>query len=311
MQSFTFLGDSFILGSTSAPPALLVYSLEQRPADDWDTTQASAHLLRFLFGSHFQGPHGTSTILLASDPSPGWLPSAGQVPFQIAGDERMVAIYSQFFDNWEDEIFLIPTKTLLGQIESLPIEEGFDVEWELYGPQLIERVPEHSRWDDLWPYFVFGMRCILPKVVHLDDKPMVIIRDLSPRRCLRASKEERKESDALYHAITWTPRRTPYPRSILKCAPLPESITLHWSTLLISEDGIVVVENVRHRKTCVFIAARLIRLACRETPSGGPQSFICSRSDKESLDREDRLTGFVRVVISLDSFHRNLRRTRV
>ena len=179
MQSFTFLGDNFILRSTSAPPALSVYSLEQRPADDSDTTQTSAHLLRFLFGSRFQGPQGTATILLTSDPSPGWLPSAGQVPFQIAGDERMIAIYSEFFGNRRREIFLIPTKILLRRIESLPVEEGFDVEWELYEPQLIEHVPEQSRWDDLWPYSVFGMRFIRPTVTYLDEKPMVIIRDLS------------------------------------------------------------------------------------------------------------------------------------
>jgi len=29
LRSFTFLGDNYILGSTSAPPALLVYSLNQ------------------------------------------------------------------------------------------------------------------------------------------------------------------------------------------------------------------------------------------------------------------------------------------
>jgi hypothetical protein len=299
LQSFAFLGDNFILGSTSVPAALLLYNLEQRPED---MTHDNTHLLRFLFGTHFQDPGGVSKILLASAPSPGWLPNAGQVPFQIAGDERMIALYSQFFDNWEDETFMIPMKTLLEQIEKLPIKEGLDVEWESYCPQLIEHVPDYT-WEHGLLCSMFGMRYILPHLVLVDDKPMIVIRDVSPRRCLRASKEERKQSTTLYKAITSGPRRKPYPRSILKCVPLPESIVPYWNMiLLISEDGIVIIDDVRHWKTCVFNAARLIPLVCREATSGVPGPCICSRSDELNLDRDDRLTGFVRVV-SPDSFH--------
>ncbi|KAH9064344.1 hypothetical protein EDB87DRAFT_1575158 [Lactarius vividus] len=76
------------------PPALLVYGLEQRPA--YDATHASTYLLRFLFGTLRE----LSNILLASDPSPGWLPSAGlQVPFQIAGDDRIIAMNLDRFDS--------------------------------------------------------------------------------------------------------------------------------------------------------------------------------------------------------------------
>ena len=247
-----FLGDNFILGSTLEPPALLVYSLEQSPADG--ITQANTHLLRFLFGTPFQD---TTDILLASDPSPGWSPSPGlQVPFQIAGDERIIAMNVQFFDEQEVylcETSLIPTKSLLGYMGSRPIKEGHDVDWESYSPLLSERVPGHGRWD-VWTCFVFGMRYILPRVVYLHGKPMVIIRDLSPRRCLRASKEERKESNALYQVMMGGPRRKSYPRSILKCVPLPESIEDPLNmNLMISEDGIVAIEEVCPEKTCVFI----------------------------------------------------------
>jgi hypothetical protein len=258
LKSFVFLNDNFILGSSCqhSKPALLVYKLKQRPADD--TTETSTHLLRFLLGTHLKGPQGTSYILLASDPSPGWLPNA--VPFHIAGDERTIAMYSQIFDGWGGAMYLIPAKTLLGQTESLLSVEGLDVEWETHGPQLVEYVPEHKRWDEPWPHVVFGMRYVLPRVVSLEGKPKILIRDLSPRRCLRASKEEREESDALYEATAWPSNRTgkPRPRSILTCVPLPENIEPNWNTrLLISEDGIVVVENVR--ETYVFRAAQLIR----------------------------------------------------
>ena len=292
LRSFAFLGNNFLLGSTLEPPALLVYSLEQSPADG--TSQADTHLLRFLFGTPFQD---TTDILLASDPSSGWSPSPGlQVPFQIADDERMIAMNVQFFldrDVYLCETSLIPTNTLLRYIESHSIKEGQDdVDWESYGPLLSERVPGHGRWDT-WTCFVFGMRSILPRPVYLDGKPMIIVRDLSPRRCSRASREERNESNALYQA-TGGGRRKPYPRSILKCVPLPESIEDPQNVcFMISEDGIVALEEVCHWKTCVFIAARLTRLACRETP----ESFICLRSDQVSLDRDNRLTVFVRVVI--------------
>jgi hypothetical protein len=239
VRSFVFLDNNFILGSSWAPPALLVYRLEQRPPSPSrnDTTQTSTHFLRFLLGTPYQGYRGTSLIQLASDPSPGWVPNARQVLFHIAEEERMIAMYSQTFGGWASwsEMSLIPVKALLRQIESLPPEEGPDVEWEVYRPwKHIEPVPEHQAWDNSWPYFVFGMRHVLPDVLNLDGKPSIIIRDLSQRRCLGASKEERKESEALYEAIrvirnptlarcTGTPKLTP--RSILKCVPLPGTLS--------------------------------------------------------------------------------------
>jgi hypothetical protein len=246
VQSFAFLGDNFILASTSSPLALLVYSLEQRPDDD--ITQGSMHLLRFLFGPRFQKPHGTSQIPIKSDPSPGCLPSTGQVPFQVAGDERMIALYSEYFDFGKGRTFLIPVKSFLGQIKSLLVNsEGLDVDWELHGPEFIEHLPGHDRWT-IRSFFVFGMRYIMPTVAHF-DKPMMIIRDLSQRRCLRARKEVRDKSDLIYKATTWTPHHetTPHPRGILSLVPFPESIDLYLNpVLLISEDNIVVLEDVRH-----------------------------------------------------------------
>ncbi|KAH9037201.1 hypothetical protein EDB85DRAFT_625041 [Lactarius pseudohatsudake] len=243
MRSFAFLGDNFILASTATPPALLVYGLEQRPA--YDATHASTYLLHFLIGTLLHETRA-SDILLTSDPSPGWLPSAGlQVPFQIAGDERMIAMNLQRIDNWgrlSRETILIPAKTLLGQIESLLIEERRDVVWESYGSQFRERVPLYGEWD-VWTCFVFGMRHIRPRVIRLHGKPMMVVRDLSPMRCLKASEEEREESNALYQAMTWGSHMS-YPRSILKCVPLPESIRNPQDVnLMISEDGIVVLDE--------------------------------------------------------------------
>ncbi|KAH8998839.1 hypothetical protein EDB86DRAFT_2910402 [Lactarius hatsudake] len=177
ISSFVFLGDNFILASTTTPPALLVY--------------------RTLL-------HETSDILLTSDPSPGWSPSARlQLPFQIAGDERI------------GETILIPAKILLGEIESLLIKERRDVVWESYGSQFLERVPLHDGWD-VWTCFVFGMRYIIPRVIRLHGKPVMVVRDLSPMRCLKASEEEREESNALHEAMTRGSRMS-YSRSISKC----------------------------------------------------------------------------------------------
>jgi hypothetical protein len=149
-------------------------------------------------------PRGSSYVLLASDPSSGWLPNA--VPFHTAGDERMIAMYSNFLNDWRGgATYLISSKALLRQIESydLPLEEELDVLWNVRGPQLIELFPEYKGWDvESWPYPVFGMRYILPCVTGFlqDGISKVLIRDLSPRQCLRASKEQRKESGALYEA---------------------------------------------------------------------------------------------------------------
>lgn len=195
--------------------------------------------------------------------------------------------------NFRCETFLIPMKTLLAQIESFPTKEGNDVDCDL-DQQFIEDAPEHGRWG-VWTCFVFGMRYILPKVVDINDKPMMIIRDLSPRRYLRASEEEREKSKALYQAITWYSHE-PRSRSIFKCVPLPENIQDPQDVdLMLSEDGIVVREEVRHRKTCVSTAARLMRLVCRASQAA--HSFTCSPSDELS-PKNDRLTGFVRVVYS-------------
>jgi hypothetical protein len=242
LRSFVFLGDNFILGSTLQPPALLVYSLEQSLAGG--TAQANTHLLRFLIETPAQD---TTDILLASDPSPGQSPSSRpQVPFLIAGDERIITMNVQTLDHREvhlSETSLIPTKTLLGYIENRLINGGHDVDWESYGQLLSERVPGHGRWG-MWTCFVFGMRHILPNIIYLNFQPMVIIRDLSPRRCLRASKEERKKSNALHQAMTGGPRSKSYPRSILRCVPLPECIEDPLGVnLMIGEDGIVALEE--------------------------------------------------------------------
>ena len=247
-----FLDDNLILASSSAPPALLVYHLKQTAADD------TTHLLRFLLETRFQSSDSSnpnSTILLASNSSRGCLPSrtGEEVPFHIAGDEWMIAMYSQHFDNWSG-MFLIPAKGLLRQIESLPVKEGLDVEWETCGLQLLEHIPEdprHAYWINQWPYFAFGMRYLLPRVVSFGGKRNVIIRDFCPRRRLRASQEEREESDTLEEAIKrlkithhQVPDK-PYPRSILKCVPLPENTNLDIMLLFLSEDGILIVEKVR------------------------------------------------------------------
>ena len=255
LRSFAFLGDRFLLASTLEPPALLVYSLEQGLELAGDTTQDNTHLLRFLFGTHLKGTLFVD-ILLTSDPSPGWSPSAGlQVPFHIADDERIIAMNLLFSDNrrvGQCETSLIHTKTLLKHIGSLIIEQEHDVGWDLYGPLLSEIAPGHGRWDT-WICFVFGMRYILPRVVFLEGKPMVIIRDLCPRRCLRASKAELEKSNRLYKALWGDTRYKPYPRSIFKSVPLPASIRDPKTvTLMISEDGIVVREPVRLRNTCLL-----------------------------------------------------------
>ena len=250
LKSFVFLDDNFILGSSCPQrkrPALLVYSLKQRPADDSGTTRTSTHLLRFLLGTDFLSPRGESDILLASDPSPGWQPNTA-VPFHNAGDERIIAMHSKFFDGMRGATFMIFAKALLRQIQSLPHDEGLDVEWEVHGPQLIELVQGQSRHYERWPFPVFGTRYVLPGIGG--GRPEILIRDLSPRRYLRASKEERKESDALYEASAWpnTGNRNckPNPRSILTRVPLPRDIIMNRHTrFCLSEDGIIIVEKVR------------------------------------------------------------------
>ena len=79
-----------------------------------------------------------SNILIKSDPSPGCRPTTDQVPFQIAGDVRMIALYSQHFFGDESRTFLIPMKSFLGQIKSVLVKEMHDVDWELHGPDFIE-----------------------------------------------------------------------------------------------------------------------------------------------------------------------------
>lgn len=257
VQSFVFLDNNFILASTWTPTALLVYELKQTAADD------TTHLLRFLFGTRFENTDYSydASILLTSNASLGYLPNTGKVPFHIASDERMIAMYSHSLDpnHWFDVTSLIPATALLRQIESIPdvpVKEGLDVEWEECGLQLLEYVPEmalHTIWNDLWQYFV-GMRYLRPAAAILESKTNIIIRDLSPRRWLRASKEEHDENNALEEAINkddavarYFNRVTCKPQqSILKCVPLPEDMKgVEIRMFLISEDGIVIFVEVR------------------------------------------------------------------
>ncbi|KAH8999115.1 hypothetical protein EDB92DRAFT_1832523, partial [Lactarius akahatsu] len=151
-------------------------------------------------------------LLLTSDPSPGWQPSAGlRVP--------SLAMNLQLYYNWEG-LF----------------QNGYDVDWESCGPQFMEHIPEHGV-RDMWTCFVFGMRYIQPRVDHLRGKSLLIVHDIYPRRCLRESEEEREQ-------IPMSPTHC----SILKCAPLPESIQDPQNVdFMISEDGIVAREPCGQR----------------------------------------------------------------
>jgi len=73
----------------------------------------------------------------------------------------------------------------------------------------------------------------------------MIIRDFCPRRCLRASKEEREESNALYDLELSGIRRPSHDlHSMMKSVRLPENIQNPLNVhLMISEDGIVVLEQ--------------------------------------------------------------------
>ena len=73
-----------------------------------------------------------------------------------------------------------------------------------------------------------------------DDRRVTIVRDLCPRRYMRASEEEREESNALYKDIG---SKEPYPHSTVKSVPLPRSFKdISDIDLLISEDSIVALE---------------------------------------------------------------------
>jgi hypothetical protein len=277
--SFTFIGHSFVLMSVltsrhieSEGPALLLYSLDKSP--DRSKDHVDTHLLCFLF----QTCWGGSVIRLTSDPSPEWSSSPRlQVPFQTASDDQIIVLHRRFHRARTSQTFLIPASTLLEHVNNTPIGgEGRDVEWKSWRLQCsAEPAPSHGTWT-VWQCFVFRMRYISPGVKLLNDKPVIVVRDLCPQRYLRASREEREESDAIQREIFW---HGPYSRSIVKCVPVPRGIqALSGIHLMISEDSIVILE-VRCRQPCVFMAARLMLLGCRPILSLAKDWFICSHSD--------------------------------
>jgi len=272
--SFTFLGEEFVLVAASAfdplddmRPALLLYNFRQRPPGSVEPPDA--YLLRFLFQPPLlaQVP---SAIYLTSDPSPDWSSSSSlQVPFQVPRDERLIAFAFnphpfQRGDS-RSETFLIPARALLEHVGDITTGgEKRDIEWEEWGLSYAEHVRRHGQWP-MYSCFVFGMRHVLPKAEFCDDRWVMIVRDLCPRRCMRAREEERNESNALHQALGWEDQ---YPRSIVKRVPLPTSIRKSSDiNLMISEDGIIVLE-VRLMLVCIFMAARLMLLGCRMTELG-------------------------------------------
>ena len=258
--SFTFLGEEFVLVAASAlntsdemRPALLLYNFNQRPPGS--VGPPNSHVLRFLF----QPPplaQVPSAISLTSDPSPDWLSSSDlQVPFQVPCDERLIAFNLRRFHrgNSRSETFLIPARALLEHVGDITTGgEKRDIEWDEWGSSYAERVRRHGQWPT-YSCFVFGMRHVLPMAAFRDDRRVMIVRDLCPRRCMRASEEERNESNELHRALGC--EEGLYPRSIVKCVPLPTSIRESSEvSLMISEDGIIVLE-VRRTSVCVFRAA--------------------------------------------------------
>jgi len=269
MPAFTFLGNDFVLvaaplidPSDNMRPAMLLYGLDQRPSGSIENTDS--YLLRLLFQTPHPSP-GDTLVNLTSDPSPCWSSSPSlQFPFQVASDERIIAFNICHFypGGSRSQTFLISAKALLVHVGDLAVGgEGRDIEWEEWGSSCAEPVRHHPDWDT-WTCFVFGMRHVMPRATRRDDRHMMIVRDLCPNRFMRASEQERNESEALYQEMGY---KGPYPRSIVKCVPLPTSIGESSNVrLMISEDGIIVLE-VRRMRVCVFMAARLMLLGCRMT----------------------------------------------
>jgi hypothetical protein len=245
MISFVFLGDNFVLASASTSPldydqpSLLLYSLDQTLVRNIETP--NSHLLRFLFPAG-RPTRGHSIIALTSDPSPIW-PTVSdlRVPFQLSRDERTISFHLSR-GTPRSETVLIPASALLGHIRDTEI--GSDIQWESWS-QATSIVPLQDPWS-VYTCFVFGTRHILPKAALRDDRRVMIVRDLCPRRYMRASEEEREESNALHQAMG---TKEPYPRSIVKSVPLPRSFKDETDIdLMISEDGIVALE-VRSTKS--------------------------------------------------------------
>ena len=253
MISFIFLGENYILvpASTSLrpnyhQPSLLLYSLDQTLVQNMEIP--NSHLLRFLFATR-RPARGHSIISLTSDPSPIW-PTVSdlRVPFQLSRDERSIAFHLPRGAPGR-ETFLIPASALLKHVRDTEI--GRDILWESWSPATSVVPLQAGRWS-VYTCFVFGTRHILPKAAHRDDRRVMIVRDLCPKRYMRASEEELEESNALHQAMG---TKEPYPRSIVKSVPLPRSFRDNTDIdLMISEDGIVALE-VRYTKLCVFMAA--------------------------------------------------------
>ena len=126
-------------------------------------------------------------------------------------------------------------------------------------------------------------------MLSISAAPTIIICDICPRRCLRASEEERQESELLYQTLMSIPYppNQPYPRLILKSVPLPENIRFPESaSLKIGDDSIVVYEEVCRGELFVSIAARLMPLSYRLVATDA--YFTWLRSDK----RKNRMTLF-------------------
>ena len=253
MTSFIFLGDNFVLASasTSLPPdydrpSLLLYSLDQTLVRNMEIS--NPYLLRFLFATG-RPSRAHSIVSLTSDPSPIW-PTVSdlRVPFQLSRDERTIAFHV-FPATSRSETFLIPASTLLKHIRDTEI--GRDILWESWSPATSVVPLQAGQWS-VYTCFVFGTRHILPKAAHRDDRRVMIVRDLCPKRYMRASEEELEESNALHQAMG---TKEPYPRSIVKSVPLPRSFKDNADIdLMISEDGILARE-VRFTKLVVFMAA--------------------------------------------------------
>ena len=107
----------------------------------------------------------------------------------------------------------------------------------------------------------------------------MIVRDLCPRRYMRASEEEREESNALYEEMG---TKEPYPRSIVKSVPLPRNFKDNSDIdFMISEDGIVALE-VRFTKTMRFYgsttdARRVVEGPYHWSPSSSSAHILTSR----------------------------------
>ena len=197
---------------------------------------------------------------IRTDPAPNWTPHPNsQVPFYIAHGDRLLVITFTVWSVLEahmQTLLFVRTSTLLSHVEAMGGETKRHLQWDEWGPSQTRMMRAPRIHSSVWVCYVFGLRFVTmskwrgkPKGIEVYDFRL----HAGDRRTEQSSVSDGEDDEGGWmNAETQMPGgifsdevATSLPYQMRTIVPAPSEGKRAWESVMLSEDTIIIMGDVR------------------------------------------------------------------